>query len=436
MAFALVAWAGCGAGARGKPLTADQGTGGTGATGQDAAAPDTTPTEAAGTGGQPAGGPAETGGLATYALDLTPLYPTTFQAQDLAAFSIDLTTHDKKITRLDWDTVVQWPSGAHCTGLPQDVDYVSDSARGDSAIGLTAPDDKLKGFRSPYRVRLRQVEFDVTHAGTLDDWRGPINVCLAVRAMNGEWTWRTRTFNVNREVRDGRFAATVDLDVADIDAVAILFDAPQVVDRIRYTIESAGRGPGGDVGVPIQSAACCDACKEPTSGLASGYCCTASAPAPEPCTEQDLPVSPTCVPYGDLYDAAAAACRATGTWLREVSTRDETNECPPASRDILESGLSRRAHFKCCRDPYFVPQPPNRPTPTPDCVLVGGSFSPCASHQDMLERAVRSCFDSGLIHRSITFLDHCAPGSAGTSMTMSVCCRPGVAGPPADSCSR
>jgi hypothetical protein len=54
----------------------------------------------------------------------------------------------------------------------------------------------------------------------------------------------------------------------------------------------------------------------------------------------------------------------------------------------------------------------------------------------MLEGAVQTCYRNGLVHRSISFQDRCAPGAAGTSMTMSVCCRPGVAGPPADSCRR
>jgi hypothetical protein len=381
----------------------------------------------------------------TYGLDLTQVrlpssageylgYPV-FQAQEFAAFPIDLATRDKKVDHLDWDTVARWPSKARCAGLPTDRDYLSDDARGESAIALTAPDDKLKGFRSPYHVRLRQVELDTPHRGTFTDaGRRPVDACLVVRTTGpgGEWRWRTRRFELTREVSATRVAATLDLDVADVDAVAILFEAGLGVDRIRYTIEQTSAGTPG-AGPPVATSACCDACADSGPTLASRYCCTARAPAPEPCFEDDLPVAPSCRPYGELHDAAAAACRARGAWLRDVSTRDTARECPPAPNE-LESGLSRRAHFKCCRDPYFVPQPPDRQSPLPDCMQVGGLWSPCASHEDMLDQAVKTCFMSGLTHRSITFKDDCGPGGAGMSTSVSVCCRPGAAGPPTNYC--
>jgi hypothetical protein len=227
-------------------------------------------------------------------------------------------------------------------------------------------------------------------------------------------------------------AAAVDLDVDDVDAVAILFENGLAVDRIRYTIEQTGGGQGG--GAPIASAACCDACADTGATVASRYCCTAKTPAPEPCTEGDLPVAPSCVTHRELYDAAAAACRARGAWLRDVTTRDMARECPIAPNE-LESNLSRRAHFKCCRDSFFVPNPPDSASPEPECYQVGGLWSPCASHEEMLEAAVTACFMSGRIHRSITFKDSCGPGGAGMSESLSVCCRPGVAGPPVNYCA-
>jgi len=97
-----------------------------------------------------------------------------------------------------------------------------------------------------------------------------------------------------------------------------------------------------------------------------------------------------------------------------------------------QSTGTRQAHFKCCRDPWFMPPPPSPPGGAADCQFTG-YLTDCRPNQEILEGAVAGCFRAGLVHKSTTFKNDCPGGSRDAT---SICCRPGVVGPPVDHCAR
>ena len=388
------------------------------------------------------------GALVTYTLDLTavrqprPEAPmgevrgtAIFRSNAFAAFSTDLAVTTKKIAQLDWDTVNEWPSRASCDGFPAGGGYLPDAERGPNAVGPLRPDDLLKGFRSPYRVHLRKLELDMPHRVPQDSLpRVAGGLCVVVRTGDGTWRWRAHRFVATQDTAAGRASASIDLDVRDVDAVAILFDSGTAVATVRYTIERSGAPPAGDRG-DIATAGCCTACAPDGPDLTSRYCCTSGRPGPEPCTDEEIAPGPQCRLFADLHQEARAACRARGTWLRSIEYLDPDLRCGRVELGRPSPTGARGIRFRCCRDDFFVPPPPSG-APASDCQLVGGLSSPCASNATMLERQVEACYRAGLVHRTTIFANDCAGGGAGSANVQSICCRPGVVGPPVDYCRR
>jgi hypothetical protein len=383
--------------------------------------------------------------LATYTLDLTrvrqpwPGAPAgevvgvaVFGAGALAAFPVDLATTTKHIGEKSWDTVGEWPSTLTCAGFPADRAYVADAERGSNALEPLRPQDLFKNFRSPYKVRLRALDLEMPYRVSQDGTvRVPGGLCVAMRQTTPDgWVWRARRFEPAQDAAGERATAHLDLEVNAVDAVAILFEAATALSQVRYTIEraadpaaSAGRGE-------VAGAACCMVCAPDGPDLASRYCCTREPRKPEPCIDEEIPVGAACLPERPFYDQARTACRARSLWLRDFRGLDPGNVCVGPDR-LSPTGI-RGLSYRCCRDDYFVPPPPAA-GPAPDCQLTGGSADPCKPNAEMLAIQVEACYRAGLIHRSTVFANDCPGG--GSHLVTSVCCRPGVTGPPADYCT-
>ena len=386
-----------------------------------------------------AGDAAAPAAFATYTLDLTQVRQPRAGAPDFvgvpairarayAAFPIDLGAQTKVVHEMGPYTFSEWPSVAStCAGFPPGRDYLPDADRGAAALAPLHPTDLLKGFVPPYQVHLRRL--DVFAPDVVRDAGG--GLCLVMRAA-GSWTWRAQRF------LPGAGAVThIELDLRDVDVVAILFEAPSDVRRIDFTIERHPGDPAldpilGGVGAgDLASAACCTLCAADGPTPASRYCCAKDPPPPEPCLDLETPLSPQCRPLADVYAEAASTCRAHALWLRSYNLLDPTNLCVAADR--LSPTGTRGAKLRCCRDPYFIPEPPNA-GPVADCFLVGASYTPCTSNQTIHERLVESCNQAGLVHRVTRFRNDCPGGGSGEAT--GICCRPGVAGPPTDYCAR
>jgi hypothetical protein len=354
-----------------------------------------------------------------------------FSHNSHALFSIDLTTTSKTVERLSWETVVKLQGKETCHDFPDDRAYVLDSERGAQALRPYDPDNALKGFRSPHRVRLRGIDLQMPYRVAHDEQvRMATAVCVAVRTGDGVWRWRARRFLATQHPGRGVATAHRDLEVNDVDAVAILFEATTPVSSIRYTIERLSDPPPVLTRGDLATAACCSACATDGPDLASRYCCSSRGPSPEPCIEEQSALTAECRPARGLYDQAVAACRARSLWLRDYQLLDPNVVC--TSPDRLITGY-RGVSYKCCRDPHFIPTPPDAAGPAPDCISTGGLSTPCQSNAAMLARQVELCFSSGRIHRLTTFGNEC-PG-VGSSSVSSVCCLPGVPGPPVSACT-
>jgi hypothetical protein len=183
---------------------------------------------------------------------------------------------------------------------------------------------------------------------------------------------------------------------------------------------------------PLASAGCCVLCAPDAPTFAGRYCCLSRRPAPDRCTEGETSQR-ACGSYDVVYDEAFTACRAQGLWVHEVGYR--TDRC--IGPDGLSPTGTTGAHFKCCAADYFVQPRPGSSSSFGDCQRSGAlDLGSCQPNEVMLSRAVDGCFGSGLVLRTVEFVDDgCGVGR--TQRVDTICCRPSAAAvPPASYCRR
>ena len=186
--------------------------------------------------------------LVTYTLDLTAMGGPSSAGEvpgamcvshnALAAFPLDFSAAVKTPATLAPEAIDEWQSKSGCAGFPTDVPYLPDSERGSLAVSSIRPDNLLKGFRSPHRGRVRRLSLEmpdrVLQGGLLQS-AGPF--CIVFRNGAGQWLWRAQRFEPKYDAVTQRSTAEVDLDVADVDTIAILFESTTGLASVRYTVE-------------------------------------------------------------------------------------------------------------------------------------------------------------------------------------------------------